>query len=109
MKQIAVIPGDGIGKEVIAAGMDVLEAVSQISSFQFEPEYVDIGSERYLRTGELLTDEDIALLAGPCTSGLPYRIDPRFILANQSEFEYLFMRPSLVVSPFHREERAAWR
>ena len=62
MKQIAVIPGDGIGKEVIAAGMDVLEAVSQISSFQFEPEYVDIGSERYLRTGELLTDEDIALL-----------------------------------------------
>lgn len=62
MKQIAVIPGDGIGKEVIAAGMDVLEAVSQISSFQFEPEYVDIGSERYLRTGELLTDEDIAFL-----------------------------------------------
>ncbi len=62
MKQIAVIPGDGIGKEVIAAGMDVLEAVSQISSFQFEPEYVDIGSERYLRTGELLTDADISLL-----------------------------------------------
>lgn len=42
--------------------MDVLEAVSEISSFQFDPEYVDIGSERYLRTGELLTDEDIALL-----------------------------------------------
>lgn len=62
MKQIAVIPGDGIGKEVIAAGMDVLEAVSQISSFQFEPEYVDIGSERYLRTGELLTDDDVSLL-----------------------------------------------
>ncbi len=62
MKQIAVIPGDGIGKEVIAAGMDVLEAVSQISSFQFEPEYVDIGSERYLKTGELLTDADISLL-----------------------------------------------
>ncbi len=62
MKHLAIIPGDGIGKEVIAAGMDVLDAVSQISSFQFDPEYVDIGSDRYLRTGELLTDEDIALL-----------------------------------------------
>ena len=62
MKQLAIIPGDGIGKEVIAAGMDVLEAVSEISSFQFEPEYVDIGSDRYLKTGELLTDADIELL-----------------------------------------------
>ncbi len=61
-KRIAVVPGDGIGKEVIAAGMDVLEAVSEISSFRMEPEYVPIGSERYLRTGELLTDEDVSLL-----------------------------------------------
>lgn len=62
MKHLAIIPGDGIGKEVIAAGMDVLDAVSEISSFQFDPEYVDIGSERYLRTGELLTDDDVRLL-----------------------------------------------
>jgi 3-isopropylmalate dehydrogenase len=62
MKHLAIIPGDGIGKEVIAAGMEVLEAVSEISSFQFDPEYVDIGSDRYLSTGELLTDEDIDLL-----------------------------------------------
>ena len=61
MKQLAIIPGDGIGKEVIAAGMEVLDAVSEISSFQFEPEYVNIGSDRYLETGELLTDEDIKL------------------------------------------------
>lgn len=45
MKQLAIIPGDGIGKEVIAAGMEVLDAVSEISSFQFEPEYVNIGSD----------------------------------------------------------------
>ena len=61
-KKIAVIPGDGIGKEVIAAGMDVLEAVSEISDFKMDPEYVPIGSERYLETGELLTDADIDLL-----------------------------------------------
>ena len=62
VKHIAVVPGDGIGNEVIAAGMVVLDAVSQISSFQMDAEYVDIGSERYLKTGELLTDEDVALL-----------------------------------------------
>lgn len=62
MRHIAVIPGDGIGKEVIAAGMDVLDAVSEVSSFQYDPEFVDIGSDRYLRTGELLTDADVDIL-----------------------------------------------
>jgi len=37
-----------------------LEAVSQISSFDFDGEMFDIGGERYLRTGELLTEQDIA-------------------------------------------------
>ena len=60
MKHIAVIPGDGIGKEVIEAGMKVLDTISEISQFSYEPEYFDIGSERYLRTGELLTDEDVS-------------------------------------------------
>ncbi len=62
MRHLAIVPGDGIGKEVISAGMEVLEAVSEISQFQFDPEYSDIGSDRYLHTGELLTDEDIAFL-----------------------------------------------
>ena len=42
--------------------MEVLDAVSEISSFQYDPEFFDIGSDRYLRTGELLTDEDVAAL-----------------------------------------------
>ncbi|MDR1404744.1 MAG: 3-isopropylmalate dehydrogenase [Candidatus Methanoplasma sp.] len=60
MKHLAVIPGDGIGKEVIDAGMEVLDAISEISSFNYDGEFLDIGSERYLKTGELLTDEDIS-------------------------------------------------
>lgn len=59
MKHLAIIPGDGIGQEVIAAGMDVLDAISEISSFDYDGEMFDIGTERYLKTGELLTDEDI--------------------------------------------------
>jgi 3-isopropylmalate dehydrogenase len=34
--------------------------VSQISSFEYDGENFDIGSDRYLRTGELLTDQDVS-------------------------------------------------
>ena len=59
MKHLAIVPGDGIGKEVIDVGMRVLDAVCEISSFDYDGELFDIGSDRYLRTGELLTQEDI--------------------------------------------------
>ena len=62
MKHLAIIPGDGIGKEVIDVGIEVLDAICEISSFDYDGELFDIGSERYLRTGELLTDEDISEL-----------------------------------------------
>lgn len=60
MKHFAIVPGDGIGKEVIAVGTDVLEALTEVSSFDFDGEQFDIGGGRYLQTGELLTDQDIA-------------------------------------------------
>ena len=59
MKHLAIVPGDGIGKEVIDVGLRVLDAVSEVSSFDYDGEMFDIGSDRYLRTGELLTEEDI--------------------------------------------------
>lgn len=62
MKHIAIIPGDGIGKEVIKVGLEVLDTISEITSFKYEYDTFDIGSERYLKTGELLTDQDITEL-----------------------------------------------
>lgn len=59
MKHLAIVPGDGIGKEVIDVGLKVLDAVSEVSSFDYDGELFDIGSDRYLSTGELLTQEDI--------------------------------------------------
>ena len=53
---IAVIPGDGIGPEVVREGVKVLEAVSNIEGFKAELIYYDLGGERYLRTGETLPD-----------------------------------------------------
>ncbi|HEX6099965.1 MAG TPA: 3-isopropylmalate dehydrogenase [Thermoanaerobaculia bacterium] len=50
-KRIAVVPGDGIGPEVIAAGMRVLEQVN--SSHNLGLEFVHFGwnADEYLRTG----------------------------------------------------------
>ncbi len=52
--KVAVIPGDGIGPEVIREGIKVLEAAASRSGFSFEWIHYDLGGERYLRTGETL-------------------------------------------------------
>lgn len=56
---IAVIPGDGTGPEVVAEGIKVLQATSQKSGFTLNLDYFDFGGERYLRTGETLPDSAI--------------------------------------------------
>lgn len=60
MIDLAVIPGDGIGREVVPAALRVLEAVEDdISVTKFE-----LGAGHFLSTGEILSDETIKRLAG---------------------------------------------
>jgi tartrate dehydrogenase/decarboxylase/D-malate dehydrogenase len=54
--RIASIPGDGIGKEVIAAGVEVLQALAKLESFQLEFEHFDWSSERFLKTGAYIPE-----------------------------------------------------
>ena len=54
--RIAVIPGDGIGPEVIAQGLRVLKAVTAATGTRLDQVSYDLGAERYLRTGEILPD-----------------------------------------------------
>ena len=56
MAKIAVVPGDGIGVEVIKEGLRVLNALD--SSLQFE--HFDLGADRYLRDGTTLPDDVFA-------------------------------------------------
>jgi tartrate dehydrogenase/decarboxylase/D-malate dehydrogenase len=49
--RIASIPGDGIGKEVIAAGVEVLNVLAEKENFGIDFESFDWGSERFLKTG----------------------------------------------------------
>ena len=60
--QLAVIPGDGIGQEVTAEALKVLEAVpgDLSAGVRFEQTRYDLGAERYLATGEVLPDSVLA-------------------------------------------------
>jgi 3-isopropylmalate dehydrogenase len=57
--KLAVIPGDGIGQEVTAEALKVLEQVTP-AGVKFEPTRYDLGAERYLATGEVLPDSVLA-------------------------------------------------
>jgi 3-isopropylmalate dehydrogenase len=57
--KLAVIPGDGIGPEVTAEGLKVLEQATP-AHVKFEPTRYDLGAERYLSTGEVLPDAVLA-------------------------------------------------
>ena len=54
--KIAVIPGDGIGPEVVQEGLKVLEVACKAEGVSYEIATFDIGGERFLRTGETLPD-----------------------------------------------------
>ena len=61
--KIAVIPADGIGKEVIAEGIKVLEAVSSLDKqVRFDFTYFDWGCEYYLKTGLMMPKDGIDTL-----------------------------------------------
>lgn len=60
---IAVIPGDGIGNEVMPEGLKVLETVAEIVEglhFQFEP--FPWGCDYYLKTGRMMPVDGLKIL-----------------------------------------------
>ena len=77
--QIGVIPGDGIGPEVVGATVDVLRA----TGVDLETTTFDLGADRYLRDGHVLDDADLesirgcdAILKGTQVDGV-YSADPK--------------------------------
>ncbi len=108
--KLAVIPGDGIGPEVIDEAVKVLDAVTAGSDVAFERTPFSLGAGRYLETGDTLTDDDLAairahdaILLG-AVGGVPG--DPRLKDANierglllRLRFEldhYVNLRPSRI-------------
>jgi len=52
--RIASIPGDGIGNEVVPAGLEVLQALSSKENFRIDAKVFDWSSKRYLETGKYI-------------------------------------------------------
>lgn len=59
--RLAVIPGDGIGQEVVAQGLKVLSAALP-QDVKLETQSYDLGARRWHATGETLPDADLESL-----------------------------------------------
>ena len=60
---IAVVPGDGTGPEVVEEGIKVLKCVSRKCDFDLNLIPYQLGGEHYFKTGEILSDETLASIA----------------------------------------------
>jgi tartrate dehydrogenase/decarboxylase/D-malate dehydrogenase len=61
--RVAVIPGDGIGTEVVPAAQRVLERAGELYGFSWRWTELDWSCERYARTGAMMPDDGLAQLA----------------------------------------------
>ncbi|KAK3945471.1 hypothetical protein QBC46DRAFT_372317 [Diplogelasinospora grovesii] len=65
-----LIPGDGIGKEVIPAGRRILEALPASLGLKFEFVNLKAGFETFEQTGAALPDETVQILKSECDGAL---------------------------------------
>jgi 3-isopropylmalate dehydrogenase len=62
MARIAVIPGDGIGREVTAQAVKVLDALDTVHGLGLELVEWPLGADRYIETGVAITDDEVERL-----------------------------------------------
>jgi len=62
--QIAVIPGDGIGPEVVREGLRVMERVAAIEGFSVRATSYPFGAEHYLKTKEIFPETAFSEIKG---------------------------------------------
>jgi 3-isopropylmalate dehydrogenase len=119
--KLAVIPGDGIGTEVTAEALKVLD-VATPTGVKFEQTHYDLGAENYLRTKDVLPesvsaeirDHDAILLGAvggkPNDPNLPPGILERGLLL-KLRFEldhYVNLRPSKIFPGVTHPGRQTW-
>ena len=59
---LAVIPGDGIGPEVVAEGLKVLDAVAASEGLEISKTLFSLGADRFIETTDVLTEDDLGLI-----------------------------------------------
>ncbi|KAI1334548.1 hypothetical protein F5Y15DRAFT_401311 [Xylariaceae sp. FL0016] len=68
--RIGLIPGDGIGREVIPAGRRILEALPSSLGLKFEFTDLQAGFETFEKTGAALPDKTVDVLKNECDGAL---------------------------------------
>lgn len=101
--RVAVIPGDGVGVEVTAEAVKVLEAAARAFDFQIELQHFALGGQHWRDTGEVLDDAtlrqlrefDAILLGAVGTPDVPPGVLERGLLLRiRFEFDqYVNLRP----------------
>ena len=109
MPRVALIPGDGIGVEVVREARRLLEALNAPEGLGLELVDCDLGAERYLREGVTITDEEFAALAEYDAVFLGALGDPRvpgdehvkdILLGMRFKLDlYVNFRPCVLLSP----------
>jgi 3-isopropylmalate dehydrogenase len=66
--KIALMPGDGIGPEIIAEGVKVIDKASDLNNFKIDWTTYDNGAEKYLKTKELITEDTLKEIKQTCKS-----------------------------------------
>jgi methanogen homoisocitrate dehydrogenase len=103
--KIAVLPGDGIGKEVVPIAADVLQLMLPETEFV----YVEVGHERFTREGTAMTAEDLetikncdCILFGAITSPPKKCYSSVILTLRQTLDMYANVRPfkSCAISPY---------
>jgi len=112
--RLAVIPGDGIGPEVVAEGLKVLDAVTAAHDVKIERTEYDLGARRWHATGETLPDSvldelsralanrNAAVLVAPPGAGKTTRVP--LVLAGEA---WAKDRKIIVLEPRRLAARAA--
>lgn len=101
---ISVIPGDGVGVEVMREGLRVLDRVAeQDGGFRFDYTHYDWSCEHYTRTGRMMSDDgmdrlthsDGILLGAVGFPGVPDHVSLRDLLLKirQGFDQYVNLRP----------------
>ena len=61
--RIAVLPGDGIGPEVVEEGLKVLSVTAEVFGFTFETTEYPYGTDHFLKTGEKFPESALREMA----------------------------------------------
>jgi 3-isopropylmalate dehydrogenase len=108
-KKIAVLPGDGIGPEIVAEALKVLDCLNSEFGLEVETEHALIGGAAYDETGTPFPAETLALcqqadsillgaVGGPKWEPLDYSVRPeRGLLGLRSELSlFVNLRPAIL-------------